>query len=211
MDVNTPPECFSKSWESTARECAGGFDAGYVSPSGTHVRPRCDWHDTCKVRTQLSQSNAGGRSNPLIPPSELLKKMYGQQAPSWQPPTQGRSPAAQQVSAAAAAAVAAMTPQQQLQQAQMMMAMMAGQQQPMSPMQNPFLPAPIYPGNFPLHGSIEPIKMQAMSYGMPAYLSVPEARDDGFWPALGRELLRGMGKALGHSIAHFFDTMSFRR
>jgi len=49
-----------------------------------------------------------------------------------------------------------------------------------------------------------------MNYGMPAYLSVPEPTGGTFWGTMGREVLRGMGKALGHSIAHFFDNHAFR-
>lgn len=87
---------------------------------------------------------------------------------------------------------------QQLMQMQMMMQMMQ-------------VPPPVYPGNFQVHGNIDPIKMMAMNYGMPAYLSVLESRNDGFWGPLGREIFRGMGKALGHSIAHFFDNVALKR
>ena len=97
-----------------------------------------------------------------------------------------------------------MDPMQMMQMQMMMMyggGMMPG---PMMP------PMPVYPGNFPIHGNIDPIKMMAMNYGMPAYLSVPEPAGGTFWGTMGREVLRGMGKALGHSIAHFFDNHAFR-
>lgn len=210
---NQPPECFGKQWDSAAKECSGGYDPGYVSPSGGHTRLRCDFYDSCRVRVQLAKSNQGG--NNLVPPSALLARQQAQQqqAPSpwpWMPPVQqpqARAPQ-QQGQPAPAAPMVPMMPQMdpmQMMQMQMMMmyggGMMPGHMPP---------PMPIYPGNFPIHGNIDPIKMMAMNYGMPAYLSVPEPAGGTFWGTMGREVLRGMGKALGHSIAHFFDNHAFR-
>lgn len=57
------------------------------------------------------------------------------------------------------------------------------------------------------HVVMPPVQMMPTSYAMPAYLSTPETRqeDESFWHPLGREIFRGLGKALGHSLAHFFD------
>lgn len=208
---NQPPECFGKQWDSSAKECSGGYDPGYVSPSGGHTRLRCDYYDSCRVRVQLAKSNQG--QNNLVPPAALLSRQHQQQAAPnpwpWMPPAQQpqarnpQQPAPQGQVVPVAAAMPYMDPMQ-MQMMQMMMAMYGGGGGMLPP------PMPVYPGNFPIHGNIDPIKMMAMNYGMPAYLSVPEPAGGSFWGTMGREVLRGMGKALGHSIAHFFDNHAFR-
>lgn len=206
---NQPPECFGKQWDSAAKECSGGYDPGYVSPSGGHTRLRCDFYESCRVRVQLAKSNQG--ANNLVPPSALLARQQQQQQNPWpwMPPVQQPQLRAPQQGQAAttAAAPAAMPQMDQMQMMQMMMMLYGGG---MMPGRMPPPPMPIYPGNFPIHGNIDPIKMMAMNYGMPAYLSVPEPTGGTFWGTMGREVLRGMGKALGHSIAHFFDNHAFR-
>lgn len=207
---NQPPECFGKQWDSAAKECSGGYDPGYVSPSGGHTRLRCDFYESCRVRVQLAKSNQG--ANNLVPPSALLARQQQQQQQNpwpWMPPVQQPQLRAPQQGQAAttAAAPAAMPQMDQMQMMQMMMMLYGGG---MMPGRMPPPPMPIYPGNFPIHGNIDPIKMMAMNYGMPAYLSVPEPTGGTFWGTMGREVLRGMGKALGHSIAHFFDHHAFR-
>ena len=48
----------------------------------------------------------------------------------------------------------------------------------------------------------------AVNYKMPAYLTELEPdRLDNKWPSLFSEAARSIGKALGHSIAHFFDSV----
>lgn len=51
------------------------------------------------------------------------------------------------------------------------------------------------------------IQYVAQDHRMPGYLSVPETRQEGekWYHPLGRELLRGGLKALGHTIAGFAD------
>ncbi len=47
---------------------------------------------------------------------------------------------------------------------------------------------------------------------MPQYLTVPEPVTDEHWfSRLMRELMRSAGKALGHTIAAFFDSNPIRR
>lgn len=67
-----------------------------------------------------------------------------------------------------------------------------------------------HPG-MPIH--IRPMEMMPVSHSMPAYLSQPEVRMEGesYWAPLGREIFRGIGKALGHSVAHFFDHIPFTK
>lgn len=63
--------------------------------------------------------------------------------------------------------------------------------------QGPWYPAPTY----------------QLSYGIPAYLTMPEPRAPGesVWSVLLRELLRGVLKSSGHTMSHFFDTTPFRQ
>lgn len=70
----------------------------------------------------------------------------------------------------------------------------------------------VHPGYYP-QVTFRPIEMMPASYHMPAYLSEPEVRLEGesYWAPMGREILRGLGKALGHSVAHFFDHVAFTR
>jgi hypothetical protein len=60
---------------------------------------------------------------------------------------------------------------------------------------------------------IRPIEMMPVSHHMPSYLSESEHRQEGesYWAPLAREVTRGMLKAAGHSLAHFFDTVPFIR
>ena len=57
-----------------------------------------------------------------------------------------------------------------------------------------------------------PIQMMPVNYSMPAYLTSPEQRMEGesYWAPMAREIARGMGKAMGHAIAHFFDNVAFK-
>jgi hypothetical protein len=63
----------------------------------------------------------------------------------------------------------------------------------------------------------QPAPQQATSwvlnYGMPSYLSTPEAQHPGesIWSVLLREVIRALFKAGGHTIAHFFDTRPLRK
>lgn len=59
---------------------------------------------------------------------------------------------------------------------------------------------------------VPPMQMMSTNFSMPAYLTAPESRqeDESFWAPLGREIVRGMGKAFGHSLAHFFDVTIMR-
>jgi hypothetical protein len=52
-------------------------------------------------------------------------------------------------------------------------------------------------------------QMMPVNYQMPGYLTVPElhGENDRWYHVLGRIAFRSIGKALGHSISHFFDTL----
>jgi hypothetical protein len=161
------PECFGQIWSEKAVECSGGYDPGHISPNGGHVRPKCDFWDSCKTRVLLKRAN---ERPALIPPQSLIR-------PPFQPnvPYQGLVPGRP---------VQPLTPQVQQQ----------------------------YQYSHP-QVQMRPLEMMAVSHQMPSYLSEPEVRLEGesYWAPMGREIARGLGKAFGHSIAHFFDAIPFTR
>ncbi len=69
------------------------------------------------------------------------------------------------------------------------------------------------PNVAPAYGHPQHVGMQQMvpvNYGIPQYLSVREpSTSGGLSKRLGRELVRSMGKSLGHTLANFFDTEIF--
>ena len=60
---------------------------------------------------------------------------------------------------------------------------------------------------------MQPVQMVPMAHAMPQYLAAPEVWHQGesYWHPLVRSVGRGLGKALGHTIAHFFDSTPFLR
>lgn len=113
------------------------------------------------------------------------------------------------VQATRAAAIQAMSPQYrpvvsaaasraQVPQMSQQMAPPTQQQQQMQPVvQGQWYPAPTYQFN----------------HGIPNYLTMPEPRASGesIWVALFRELLRGVIKSFGHTVAYFVDTTPMKR
>jgi hypothetical protein len=63
---------------------------------------------------------------------------------------------------------------------------------------------PQYGGQYPQHQ----YPTWASTYAVPPVLSAEELRHPGesWWAPLIRQLLRGLGKAIGHVAAHWFDT-----
>lgn len=221
----TMPDCFGDLWDRDAVECSGGFDGGFVSTNGSHIRPKCDFFDQCRVRTSLKAQQS--QYAPVVPAANLTRNQPGYAWPGWQAPVvPGRQPMSggQPVQPVQHAQPMWTAPQPMWPPGMQQYAMQAavGHQEQMDPQMlqmlymmqlmqtNPYLPQPMYPGRFPMQGNINPIAFHATNYEMPGYLSVPEPRDGGFWPTLGREVFRGMGKALGHSIASFFDHVPLR-
>jgi len=207
--MSNAPECFGKSWDESAVECSGGLDPMYVGLNGSKTRERCGFFQTCRTRTALSRQNEQQqRMQQFIPPSQLVR---GMQATSPAPATQPawRPPSAQQTPTGPAwQSATTQSPQYQqwLQQQQQAAWMQQQQQMPWSP------PWAQYPQQFQAQAQLTPIAMMPQSYDMPSYLSVTEDREKGsFWTTLLHELLRGAGKAAGHSIANYFDKVRFRR
>lgn len=190
------PICFGKEWERDATECVGGADANYTDAQGKHVRSRCDYYEACGARVQMAKG-AGA----VVPQNQLVRPL---QPP--QPPTQVTFPIAipqgptnfnhwlqQRTSTGVSQTTTPPPPQKQIVPTYY-------QSPPLHvppPVQMvPQVPAQHYPaGNYQLN------------YMVPTYLSQPETRRPGetVWPALLREILRGVGKSLGHTLASFFD------
>lgn len=103
-----------------------------------------------------------------------------------------------------------------------------GQPQPVVPYQNRIVPgqqaltplqqhqqqqaaAAFQYSGMPIH--MRPMEMMPVSHVMPSYLTQSEVRMEGesYWAPFGREIFRGMGKAFGHAVAHFFDHVPFTR
>lgn len=191
MTVQTPPDCFGKHWDPNVAECAGGFDRTYVGPNGSKTRERCDYFDGCRTRVTLAKATATQQAP--IPPATLLRQQPPTSSP-WQPPR------AHMITPPQPAAPTTPT-----------------WQQPPPPQPPPWQQWQVQPHaqgqpQFPYQAQVAPIQMQPVSYNMPAYLSVPENRaTTSFWQILLIEVLRGLGKSLGHSISHFFDHTPFKR
>jgi hypothetical protein len=81
-------------------------------------------------------------------------------------------------------------------------------------------PVPSYPYPYPYptqqppvgHAYQYPAPTYQLQYMVPAYLSIPEQRliGESVWGHLAREGVRSIFKALGHTIANYFDTHPFR-
>jgi len=95
-------------------------------------------------------------------------------------------------------------------QQQMQMMQMIQQMQYMAHGGGGPFPAPIYPGNMPVPMGMNPIQFMPMHQAMPGYLTVPENRQSP-WKGLLAEVLRGMGKAFGHTLSHYMDNVTFLR
>jgi hypothetical protein len=196
-----PPDCFGSLWDKNNAECAGGPDASFlpkagevhdgVDPqSGSHTRRQCDFYQSCGARVAATK-NANGTLIPaqqiIRPPIVTLAPTVPQTLGQWLTNTQAQH--------------------QQMQQ-------QAAMQQPRPPVQQIQVQVPVQqqqPQMF-VGGSVQPATTWQLNYAMPPYLSQPETRHPGesLWAALLREVLRSMGKALGHAVSHFFDSRSLK-
>lgn len=181
------PSCYGKEWDKNSPECAGGADANFVNPNtGSNVRVQCDFFQSCGTRVQAR----------LIPPQQLVRP------PVVTPPPAGpanfadwlQKQSAMTVEAQRQAALAAPRP---------LASTLAAQQQAAYHS----VPLHLLPG-----AQHHPAPMYQLNYQMPGYLSVPEERQPGerLRAVLLREVLRSVFKALGHALAHFFDTRQLK-
>lgn len=72
-----PPSCYGKMWSGTEKECVGGLDATYTDENGRHIRPPCDYQESCSVRTQAGRN--------VVPTSNLTRPNPTTTSQSWQP------------------------------------------------------------------------------------------------------------------------------
>jgi len=75
MSTNSPPQCWGKHFSKEATECVGGIDAAYTDEHGRHIRPSCDYQESCSAKTQAMK---------LIPTTALDRRIQ----PPYQPPQQ---------------------------------------------------------------------------------------------------------------------------
>jgi len=209
------PECFGKYWDESEVVCSGGYDPSYVALNGSKNRERCPGFNTCRTRTSLVKANEQLKQQQVIPPSQLFRGQAqpAQQAPAaWRPPTPVAPPAPAPTVPTAPLTWAQHQQWQQAQQAQQAQMQQWQQQQwQQMQMQQQMPPWLQYPQQFQAQVQQQPLQMMPVSYDMPSYLTVTEDRNPGtFWTNLLHELLRGMGKAAGHSLASFFDHVKFR-
>lgn len=194
-----PPECFGKLWDNRSPECAGGPDVSFVPKTpneaagvdaqGTNVRRQCSWYQSCGARCAATRNVQGT----LIPVQQFVRPPQQQAAPAPQPQQQQQTMAPQ-------------TFGQWLNKAQQ--EHMAGR----PPVQVPQPPQYTQQPQMYAGAQVNPATTWQLNYTMPSYLSTPEIRHPGesIWAVLLREVLRAMGKALGHSVSHFFDARSFK-
>ena len=176
------PPCFgdAKEWDPEDALCAGGMDPIYRHENGSKVRDPCVFFETCGARAQAAKLEP--EQARLLEPRSLLGHRTAQ------PSTAGAFNRAFS-SAYAPAPSAPATPRPVLTPAQTTPA-------PLTTIPRPQAPAPYSP---PTH--VPP------GYHLPPFLLVPEPRGEGsFWSFIVRTAARAVGKALGHSIAHVFDT-----
>lgn len=95
QEIEERPHCFGKQYESNAAECVGGHDPAYSDPAtGSRVRPRCNFVNTCAVHTQANrQINRPEQryQQGLVPTSNLTRPVTTfnppvAPRPTWTPP-----------------------------------------------------------------------------------------------------------------------------
>ena len=87
-----PPNCFGKLWQADHVECKGGLDPAFVNEkTGSHVREKCWFFDSCGARTQAAKLEA---HRGLVQPESLVRPQVPfirpqQTVAPTPPPTQG--------------------------------------------------------------------------------------------------------------------------
>lgn len=176
---NEPPTCFGKDWDRNAPECAGGPDVSFIPSSGEKYAGQ-DLHGT-NVRLQCDWFQSCGSR------CAAGKNAHGTLVPAQQLLRSPPPPVPQPTSAP-------MTYGQWLARQNTKPAPTAVPAQPQAP-------------QVLANAAVQPATMWQLNYAMPSYLSTPEIRHPGesIWSVLLREVLRAIGKAVGHSVSHFFD------
>lgn len=185
-------------WNPNHVECTGGLDPTFRDPeTGSHVRKRCDFFQSCGALAQARRQEA---ARPIDP-----KTLIRTTTPSFTPSMQ--QPVAQPLTKFGDAF--AKTEQQRAleQQMQQMQQLHAAQMEQMRRMMPQQMPQQMMPQMATQMGYQQ---MMPVNYQMPAYLTAPEpTAPGGFWKMFGRTVFRSMGKSVGHSVAYMFDSVPF--
>jgi hypothetical protein len=217
------PGCFgridapgSEGWNPNSHECAGGITA-------TGKYDACIFFQSCGTLVQAKKVDAARK---LIDPNSLVRAnpspvltpaptpVVPQPAPTapQQLHLQPAQPNQQFVQRYAEQMLAQQNQQLQAQIAQLQAQLQAHPKPPQ------FTPAmhPSVASHAAMPHAMTPQmvmmpayqQMMPVNYAMPAYLSNPEPNNpDGFWKMLGVTVFRSMGKSVGHSVAHVFDSV----
>jgi hypothetical protein len=200
--MSEKPRCYEENkWEKSSLKCSGGADPTFTDQEGRHIRPRCDYYSICASR-KLAMQNAAQlqaltpkTTIPVMPTNPLqanTQTVYATQQQHYLNPQPQVPPQVQQP----------VPSYYQYNQ----------QQQPQRFQQPTMAVAPMGTG-----GAVQvhapPMAMMPTSFYIPPYLTVPEPllQDEGLARYIGRNLVRAMGKAIGHTISHVFDTITIKR
>lgn len=209
------PECFGAYekngvplWDARSPECAGGLDPTFRNQNdGTSIRPPCDFFKEC--------GNSVGRGH-LIPANHLVKQERPR--PGWMPPVVSTAPTVRTPQPAPQAQVMPQAGGYSYEQLAQMYAYLqnmlaqvqatqAGHNPPRNPAVQPqvqYMPPQVMPHMMAPTMQQGFQQMMPVNHYMPTYLTQAEP-EGSFGGRLIRELFRSLGKAAGHSIAHFFD------
>jgi len=191
------PPCFGKEWDHNEPECAGGPDPNFQAADGGHIRPQCAVFARCGARTQaMKQATAPN----VVPASSLTRPPMVTPPPQQAPRTWPDYIAQQAQRQNAPPPPSAWVERQRLE------AMTAAR----PPLQPPMHSAPpTFQHNYPIHS---PAVRYELNYTMPGYLTTPEERGQGesLLAVIFREIIRAIFKAVGHTVAHSFDTRTLK-
>lgn len=196
------PPCFGKEWSNTEPECTGGPDHSFKDEEGKHVRPRCGSFNTCSSVTAAARQ-------PLISPQLMIRPQPAATTTPFAPQPPGMPPRPTWTPPVMHPPVSppSVLPDWQRIEQQRQAGLAA------RPAQVPQFQAP-YVG--PQFGMSPPAHYPAQTWqvgnAMPAYLTQEEVRQPGesYGVALFFSLLRGMGKAAGHTFARYVDVTPIR-
>jgi hypothetical protein len=199
------PECFGKEWSSTEPECTGGPDHSFKDEEGRHVRPRCGSFSICGTVTAAARQALISPQMMIRPqPTSAQQPAFTPQPagmpprPAWMPPTMHPPVSPPSV-----------LPDWQRIEQQRQAGLAARPQAPAAPQFQP----PYGGQQFGVPGPAHyPAQTWQVGNAMPAYLTHEEVRQPGesYAVALFFSLLRGMGKAAGHTFARYVDVTPIR-
>ena len=183
-DDDKPPHCFGEEYDAAATECCGGYDPAYFK-DGSRIRAPCKYKDSCcDKQARTKQAHVHVPVGSVVRPTQFTVQQ------PYRPPTSFTAPRPVWGSSAQPQTASPVSNPHQTYQPQQYAA-----HAPPQPQYVQQLPQQMYQ------------QMMPVNYGMPQYLTSREPLGSGeLMERLLREILRSIGKALGHTIANFFDT-----